>query len=63
MTKTRSNTSLKLVNFISGFALLVMLFPVAGKLPEKPAGVRTAIDLIAKKQQALRACPTAIALA
>ncbi|MEQ1716683.1 MAG: hypothetical protein ABL907_11970 [Hyphomicrobium sp.] len=37
------------VNFAAGVALLVMLFPVHGKLPEKPAGVRTAIEMIAKK--------------
>lgn len=37
------------VNIAAGFALLVMLFPHHGKLPEKPAGVRTAIEMITKK--------------
>ena len=40
---------LKSVNFTVGFALVVMLFPHHGELPEKPAGVRTAIELISKK--------------
>lgn len=45
MTSSRIHT----VNFISGFALLVMLFPHGGKLPEKPAGVRTSIEMISNK--------------
>ena len=44
---TRATTGT--VNFAAGLALLVMLFPHHGKLPEKPAGVRTAIETIAKK--------------
>ena len=43
------------MNFIVGIALLVMLTPIGGKLPEKPAGVRTAIEMVSKKQT-LRAC-------
>lgn len=44
-TSFRTNT----VNITVGLALLVMLFPHHGKLPEKPAGVRTAIEMISKK--------------
>lgn len=49
MTRTSTSQMLKSVNFIVGFALVVMLFPHHGELPEKPAGVRTAIELIGKK--------------
>ncbi len=37
------------MNFLVGTALLLTLFPYHGKLPEKPAGVRTAIELVAKR--------------
>jgi len=37
------------MNFLVGTALLLTLFPHHGKLPEKPAGVRTAIELVAKR--------------
>jgi hypothetical protein len=47
MNPTR--TLLKTMNFTVGFALLVMLFPIGEKLPEKPAGVRNAVELAAKK--------------
>ncbi len=50
----KPSTTLKTVNFTVGVALLVMLFPLHGKLPEKPAGVRTALELITKKQSAFR---------
>ena len=50
MTRTAHSKGLQaVVNFTAGCALLVMLFPIGGKLPEKPAGVRTAIEIIAKK--------------
>ena len=49
MTRKHTSQLLKPVNFMVGFALLVMLFPHHGELPEKPAGVRTAIELIGKK--------------
>lgn len=49
MARTAHSKSLQTVNFIVGCALLTMLFPIGGKLPEKPAGVRTAIEMIAKK--------------
>jgi len=44
-----TSQALKTVNFTVGFALLVMLFPIAGKAVEKPAGVRTAIEAVSKK--------------
>ena len=49
VAQTQTSQALKTVNFIAGLALLVMLFPIGGKLPEKPAGVRTAIELIDKR--------------
>lgn len=49
MTRPSTSQMLKSVNFTVGFALVVMLFPHHGELPEKPAGVRTAIELISKK--------------
>lgn len=49
MTRRTRNLKLQMVNFTVGFALLVMLFPHGNKLPEKPAGVRTAIEMISKK--------------
>ncbi|MGL4395024.1 MAG: hypothetical protein ACRCS9_00650 [Hyphomicrobium sp.] len=63
MKHLKPSQALKPVNFTVGAALLIMLFPIGGKLPEKPAGVRTAIEMISKKP-ALRATgnDTAIAL-
>lgn len=49
MARSANTTAQKAMNFTVGIALLVMLFPIGGKLPEKPAGVRTAIETIAKK--------------
>jgi len=49
MAKQTTRSKVQTVNFIVGLALLVMLFPHGDKLPEKPAGVRTAIEMIAKK--------------
>ena len=49
MQSTTTSFRTNAVNIIAGFALLVMLFPHHGKLPEKPAGVRTAIEMISKK--------------
>ena len=49
MTKKINSSKIQAVNFIAGFALLVMLFPHGDKLPEKPAGVRTSIEMIANK--------------
>ena len=49
VTQMTTSTRTQIVNFTVGFALLVMLFPHGDKLPDKPAGVRTAIELVAKK--------------
>ncbi len=49
MTHRTTSSALKTVNFTVGLALLVMLYPIGGKLPEKPAGVRTAVEMISKK--------------
>jgi hypothetical protein len=58
VTQTQTNIKgLKSVNFIAGLALLVMLFPIGGEFHGKPAGVRTAIELVAKKQAAFRVIP------
>ncbi len=40
---------IQIVNFTVGFALLAMLFPHHGQFVAKPAGVRTAIEMIGKK--------------
>jgi hypothetical protein len=53
VTHQTTSSALKTVNFTVGLALLVMLYPIGGKLPEKPAGVRTAIEMVSKKQAAL----------
>jgi hypothetical protein len=49
MARTATSNATRIVNFTIGCALLVMLFPHHGQLPQKPAGVRTAIELVAKK--------------
>lgn len=49
VTQIPTSQTLKTMNFIVGLALLVMLFPIGGKLPQKPAGVRTAIEAVSKK--------------
>lgn len=49
MARTTTSTAIRIVNFTAGFALLVMLTPHHGQLPQKPAGVRTAIELVSKK--------------
>lgn len=49
MTTQMTSSRIHKVNFITGFALLVMLFPHGDKLPDKPAGVRTSIEMIANK--------------
>ena len=49
MARNPHSKSLQAMNFTVGCALLAMLFPFGEKLPEKPAGVRTAIEMIAKK--------------
>ena len=54
MLNIADSLTVRTVNFIVGFALLVMLFPKHGNPPEKPAGVRTAIELVSKKALTLR---------
>ncbi|MCB1485605.1 MAG: hypothetical protein KDJ17_12010 [Hyphomicrobiaceae bacterium] len=49
MARNSNSTAVRSVNFVVGFALLVMLFPVANKPVEKPAGVRTAVEMVSKK--------------
>ncbi len=49
MMQQTTSSRIQTVNFIVGFALLVMLFPHGDKLPDKPAGVRTSIEMIANK--------------
>ncbi len=62
MTKSATSKALKTVNFTVGFALLVMLFPIHGIPCDKPAGVRTAIETVAKKTS-LKAIPAQAATA
>lgn len=50
MKGTEHNTVSKAVNFAAGIALLLMLSPHGAQLPEKPAGVRTAVELIGKSK-------------
>jgi hypothetical protein len=49
MPLSQTSTALQTMNFIVGLALLVMLFPSSTKPAEKPAGVRTAIELFDKR--------------
>jgi hypothetical protein len=49
MTPRPTQFPATLVNLIAGIALLVMFCPHHGRVPPKPAGVRTAIELISKK--------------
>ncbi len=49
VTRTSPSQTLAPINFIVGIALLVMMAPLHGEMPQKPAGVRTAIELISKK--------------
>jgi hypothetical protein len=54
MSAVANSKALRVMNFTIGLALLVMLTPKHGCLPEKPAGVRTAVQLLSKKQPAFR---------
>ena len=40
-----------IIHTVSALAVLASLFPVDGRLPDKPAGVRTAFELIDKRAQ------------
>jgi hypothetical protein len=41
----------RILNALAFLALFVTLFPTGGKLPEKPAGYRTALELLDKRGQ------------
>lgn len=41
----------RIIHISAALAVLASLFPVDGKLPDKPAGVRTAFELIDKRAQ------------
>lgn len=41
----------RIIHTSAALAVLASLFPVNGKLPDKPAGVRTAFELIDKRAQ------------
>ena len=62
MTLMPTSQALKTVNFTVGIALLVMLFPHNGLPCDKPAGVRTAIEMVGSKTS-LKATPDQIAAA
>ncbi|HMN37801.1 MAG TPA: hypothetical protein PKD49_08875 [Hyphomicrobium sp.] len=49
MARNSNSTAVRSVNFTVGAALLIMLFPIPGKILEKPAGVRTAVEMISKR--------------
>ena len=49
MTKIATKSSITAINFMVGMALVVMLFPHGGKPAAKPAGVRTAIEMLDKR--------------
>lgn len=40
-----------IIHTSAALAVLASIFPVDGKLPDKPAGVRTAFELIDKRAQ------------
>jgi hypothetical protein len=54
MFGSANSQTLRTANFIVGPALMAMVSPKHGDLPEKPAGVRTAIELINKRKISLR---------
>jgi hypothetical protein len=62
MKRTEHNTALKAVNFAAGIALLLMLTPHGGEVHEKPAGIRTAIELIGKGTPRIETQETVTAL-
>lgn len=49
MTRRVDNYTIKAVNFVIGVALLAMFCPHHGRVAEKPARVRTAIEMASKK--------------
>lgn len=49
MSQSLTTKAQKSVQIVAGLALLVTLFPIHGVSNTKPAGVRTAIEMISKK--------------
>jgi hypothetical protein len=49
MLRIANIQTLRTMNFIFGMALLMMISPQHGHLPEKPAGVRSAVELVGKR--------------
>lgn len=49
MSTARQNPVRHTVHTLAAIAVLVSLFPLGGRLPDKPAGVRTAFELIDKR--------------
>jgi hypothetical protein len=49
MLRIANIQTLRTMNFIFGMALLMMISPQHGHLPEKPAGLRTAVELVGKR--------------
>jgi hypothetical protein len=49
MTVSHANLARSSIHASAALAVLVTLFPLNGRLPEKPAGVRTAFELIDKR--------------
>lgn len=54
MTSLATNPRIFFLNLIAGIALEVFLFPIGGNLPPKPAGMRTAIEMLDKRSPAVR---------
>jgi hypothetical protein len=50
MIPTSHNTAHWMANFAVRALLLVVLFPADGKMPDMPAGIRTAIEMIGKRE-------------
>jgi hypothetical protein len=49
MAVSNANLARSLIHTSAALAVLLSLFPLDGELPEKPAGVRTAFELIDKR--------------
>jgi hypothetical protein len=51
MARKITSANVTRLNTLAGFALLLTLCPIGGELPPKPAGYRTAIELLDKRVQ------------
>ncbi len=49
MSSVRQSPIRQLIHSFAALAVLISLFPLGGRLPDKPAGVRTAFELIDKR--------------